>query len=178
MMKKILIITSVIVLLSFGTFILFTNKTINLQKHIHLVLKHNEKKQNKKAATLSTSEDKKTEHSVFNTKTIDSDFELRELASDNDTTRLTDFLKTLQLDLKSKNIKELNQQYFLDDNADYLKYDVTNNYSFDFSSLKVHNTKKEYLLEWAIYINKYSLKKRVVGTFDKNMNKIKIIEIK
>lgn len=178
MMKKILIITSVIVFLSFSTFILFTDKTINLQKRIHLVLKHNEKKQNKKAATLSTSEDKKTEHSVFNTKTIDSDFELQELASDNDTTRLTDFLKTLQLDLKSKNIKELNQQYFLDDNADYLKYDITNNYSFDFSSLKVHNTKKEYLLEWVIYINKYSLKKRVVGTFDKNMNKIKIIEIK
>ena len=176
-MKKIVIILSVIVLLGAGIFILFTNKTINLQERIDLVLNGHSSNQNKQTKTSTTTSDSSSERPIFNTKTIDSDFESAELVNDEDTKRVNDYLTTLLADLKSKNIKELNQQYFLDETADYLKYDVTNGYEFDFNSLKVHNTKKEYLLEWALYMNKYSLKKRVVGTFDKNMNKIKLIEI-
>ena len=170
-MKKRNIITGIIIvgLIGSGTMVYLNHKKINIQEQINLVFN------GKKTNSTKTSED---ESNVHPQKTIDGDFESNELATSEDTQLVKDVLNQLLADLKEKDIATLNNQYFIDGKADWLKYNVTTDYSFDFDSLKVHNTKKEYLLEWAIYMNKHSLKKRVVGTYDKNMKKLRLIEIK
>lgn len=177
MKKRTIIIPLVLVgLIGSGTFVYLNNKKINIQEQINLVL--NGKKSNPSKKTTTETKASDDEKDVHPSKTIDGDFETKELATTEDTQIVKDVLNQLLTDLKEKDVATVNNQYFIDGKADWLKYNVTTGYAFDFDSLKVHNTKKEYLLEWAIYMNKHSLKKRVVGTYDKNMKKLRLIEIK
>ena len=177
-MKKRNIITGIILLglIGSGIIVYLNHKKINIQEQINLVF--NGKKTNSSTKTPTETKTSEDENTVHSQKTIDGDFELNELATSEDTQVVKDVLNQLLTDLKEKDIATLNNQYFIDGKADWLKYNVTTGYVFDVDSLKVHNTKKEYLLEWAIYLNKHSLKKRVVGTYDKNMKKLRLIEIK
>lgn len=179
MKKRTIIIPLVLVsLIGSGTFVYLNNKKINIQEQINLVLNDKKSNPSKKTTTETKTSDDGEDKDVHPTKTIDGDFETKELATMEDTQVVKDILNQLLADLKDKDVATVNNQYFIDGKADWLKYNVTTGYAFDFDSLKVHNTKKEYLLEWAIYMNKHSLKKRVVGTYDKNMKKLRLIEIK
>lgn len=181
--SKILVSSLVILLLGgSGTgYYLYTNNTAR-QALVKLVVPKPTKKQTKQSDTPATSNKSATVNEAKNnnkeaTGKVDSGFESSELATDDEISEVTAYLNTFNDEMASLSVDELNSKYFIDGKADLLKPYYNIGYKLDMNSLKVHKTKAGYLLEWGAYIKRNSLSHRVVGTYDKNMKRIRLITI-
>lgn len=181
--SKILVSSLAVLLLSgssVGYYLYSTNNNIR-QSIIKLVVPKVDKKANK-ADTLAPSNKSETVSEAKNNDKeangkVDSGFESSKLASNDEISEVTTYLTQLNDDMKNLSVDELNNKYFIDDQASLLKPYYNTGYSFDLNSLKVHKTKADYLLEWGMYLKRNSLSHRVVGTYDKNMKVIRIITV-
>lgn len=182
--SKILVSSLAILLLGgSGTgYYLYTNNDAR-QALVKLVVPKPTKKQTKQSDTPATNNNKSaTVNEAKNnnkeaTGKVDSGFESPELATDDEISEVTTYLNTFNDEMASLSVDELNSKYFIDGKADLLKPYYNIGYKLDMNSLKVHKTKAGYLLEWGAYIKRNSLSHRVVGTYDKNMKRIRLIVI-
>ena len=160
---------------------LYTNNDAR-QALVKLVVPKATKKQTKQSDTTPSSNKSATVNEAKNnnkeaTGKVDSGFESPELATDYETSEVTAYLNTFNDEMTSLSVDELNSKYFIDGKADLLKPYYNIGYKLDMNSLKVHKTKAGYLLEWGAYLKRNSLSHRVVGTYDKNMKRIRLIVI-
>lgn len=173
---------AILVLGGSGTgYYLYTNNTAR-QALVKLVVPKATKKQAKQSDTPASSNKSATVNEAKNnnkeaTGKVDSGFESSELATDDEISEVTAYLNTFNDEMTSLSADELNNKYFIDGKADLLKPYYNIGYKLDMNSLKVHKTKAGYLLEWGAYIKHNSLSHRVVGTYDKNMKRIRLITI-
>lgn len=181
--SKILVSSLAILLLggSGMSYYLYTNHTAR-QNLVKLVIPKTTKKQTKQSDTPASSNKSATVNEAKNnnkeaTGKVDSSFESPELATDDEISEVTAYLNTFNDDMASLSVDELNSKYFIDNKADLLKPYYNIGYKLDMNSLKVHKTKADYLLEWGAYLKRNSLSHRVVGTYDKNMKRIRLITI-
>lgn len=181
--SKILVSSLAILLLGgSGTgYYLYTNNTAR-QALVKLVVPKPTEKQIKQSDTPASNNKSATVNEAKNnnkeaTGKVDSGFESSELATDDEISEVTAYLNTFNDEMTSLSVDELNSKYFIDGKADLLKPYYNIGYKLDMNSLKVHKTKAGYLLEWGAYIKRNSLSHRVVGTYDKNMKRIRLITI-
>lgn len=181
--SKILVSSLVILLLgASGTgYYLYTNNDAR-QALVKLVVSKTAKKQTKQSDTPATSNKSATVNEAKNnnkeaTGKVDSGFENSKLANSDEISEVTAYLNTFNDEMASLSVDELNGKYFIDGKADLLKPYYNIGYRLDMNSLKVHKTKAGYLLEWGAYLKRNSLSHRVVGTYDKNMKRIRLIVI-
>lgn len=181
--SKILVSSLAILLLGgSGTgYYLYTNNTAR-QALVKLVVPKPTEKQLKQSDTPASNNKSATVNEAKNnnkeaTGKVDSGFESSELATDDEISEVTAYLNTFNDEMASLSVDELNSKYFIDGKADLLKPYYNIGYKLDMNSLKVHKTKAGYLLEWGAYIKRNSLSHRVVGTYDKNMKRIRLITI-
>lgn len=181
--SKILVSSLAILLLGgSGTgYYLYTNNTAR-QALVKLVVPKPTEKQLKQSDTPASNNKSATVNEAKNnnkeaTGKVDSGFESSELATDDEISEVTAYLNTFNDEMASLSVDELNSKYFIDGKADLLKPYYNIGYKLDMNSLKVHKTKAGYLLEWGAYIKRNSLSHRVVGTYDKNMKRIRLIVI-
>lgn len=181
--SKILVSSLAILLLGgSGTgYYLYTNNTAR-QALVKLVVPKPTEKQTKQSDTPASNNKSVTVNEAKNnnkeaTGKVDSGFESSELATDDEISEVTAYLNTFNDEMTSLSVDELNSKYFIDGKADLLKPYYNIGYKLDMNSLKVHKTKAGYLLEWGAYIKRNSLSHRVVGTYDKNMKRIRLITI-
>lgn len=181
--SKILVSSLAILLLGgSGTgYYLYTNNDAR-QALVKLVVPKPTKKQTKQSDTTPSSNKSATVNEAKNnnkeaTGKVDSGFESPELATGDEVSEVTAYLNTFNDEMASLSVDELNSKYFIDGKADLLKPYYNIGYKLDMNSLKVHKTKAGYLLEWGAYIKHNSLSHRVVGTYDKNMKRIRLITI-
>lgn len=181
--SKILVSSLAILLLGgSGTgYYLYTNNDAR-QVLVKLVVPKATKKQTKQSDTTPSSNKSATVNEAKNnnkeaTGKVDSGFESPELATNDEISEVTNYLNTFNDEMASLSVDELNSKYFIDGKADLLKPYYNIGYKLDMNSLKVHKTKAGYLLEWGAYIKRNSLSHRVVGTYDKNMKRIRLITI-
>lgn len=181
--SKILVSSLAILLLGgSGTgYYLYTNNTAR-QALVKLVVPKPTEKQTKQSDTPASNNKSATVNEAKNnnkeaTGKVDSGFESSELATDDEISEVTAYLNTFNDEMTSLSVDELNSKYFIDSKADLLKPYYNIGYKLDMNSLKVHKTKAGYLLEWGAYIKRNSLSHRVVGTYDKNMKRIRLITI-
>ena len=181
--SKILVSSLAILLLGgSGTgYYLYTNNDAR-QALVKLVVPKATKKQTKQSDTTPSSNKSATVNEAKNnnkeaTGKVDSGFESPELATDDEISEVTNYLNTFNDEMASLSVDELNSKYFIDGKADLLKPYYNIGYKLDMNSLKVHKTKAGYLLEWGAYLKHNSLSHRVVGTYDKNMKRIRLIVI-
>ena len=181
--SKILVSSLAILLLGgSGTgYYLYSNNDAR-QALAKLVVPKSTKKQPKQSDTPSSSNKSATVNEAKNnnkeaTGKVDSGFESPELATDDEISEVTNYLNTFNDEMTSLSVDELNSKYFIDGKADLLKPYYNIGYKLDMNSLKVHKTKAGYLLEWGAYLKRNSLSHRVVGTYDKNMKRIRLIVI-
>lgn len=180
-----ILISSLAVLLVGGSgagYYLYTTNSNVKQSLVKLVIPKSDKKESKQADTTSTDNKSATVDEAKNNNKeangrVDSGFESNELASDEDISTVTAYLNAFNDDMKNLSVDELNNKYFIDDRADWLKPYYNTGYSFDMNSLKIHKTNADYLLQWGVYLKRNSLSHRVVGTYDKNMKVIRIITV-
>ena len=181
--SKILVSSLAILLLGgSGTgYYLYTNNTAR-QTLVKLVVPKPTEKQLKQSDTPASNNKSATVNEAKNnnkeaTGKVDSGFESPELATGDEISEVTAYLNTFNDEMASLSVDELNSKYFIDGKADLLKPYYNIGYKLDMNSLKVHKTKAGYLLEWGAYIKRNSLSHRVVGTYDKNMKRIRLITI-
>ena len=181
--SKILVSSLAILLLGgSGTgYYLYTNNDAR-QALVKLVVPKATEKQTKQSDTTPSSNKSATVNEAKNnnkeaTGKVDSGFESPELATDDEISEVIAYLNTFNDEMTSLSADELNNKYFIDGKADLLKPYYNIGYKLDMNSLKVHKTKAGYLLEWGAYIKHNSLSHRVVGTYDKNMKRIRLITI-
>lgn len=181
--SKILVSSLAILLLGgSGTgYYLYTNNDAR-QALVKLVVPKATKKQTKQSDTTPSSNKSATVNEAKNnnkeaTGKVDSGFESPELATNDEISEVTNYLNTFNDEMASLSVDELNSKYFIDGKADLLKPYYNIGYKLDMNSLKVHKTKVGYLLEWGAYLKRNSLSHRVVGTYDKNMKRIRLITI-
>ena len=179
-----ILVTSLAILVLGGSgtgYYLYANNTAR-QALVKLVVPKTTKKQTKQSDTPASSNKSATVDEAKNnnkeaTGKVDSGFESSELATDDEISEVTAYLNTFNDEMASLSVDELNSKYFIDNKADLLKPYYNTGYKLDMNSLKVHKTKADYLLEWGAYLKRNSLSHRVVGTYDKNMKRIRLITI-